>query len=243
MKNNDENTSLVKNDPSTERAVYAFILNLMAEQRKLIQEELQNIQRQKDQELGQLYQEIRSLKQTQKVSQEKMDANLLALQQLQTEFAEFRRGEEQRDRDQLKRDQQVRRSIRLIKSRLQLIKHITMFTDAKVTKVYQLLKQIRKYVIKIFVSVAAGTFVTDVSWDLTKEVIKESIVKEIEAVASQIRSILKPVVEPVWGPIWEVLSPIYDSIPLKIKAAIALLLIAALIINHAAKVVATRRRG
>lgn len=229
-RDNDEkfmNTSLVENDPSTERAVYAFILNLMTEQRKLIQEELQNIQRQKDQKLEQLYQEIRSLK--------------LALQQLQTEFAEFRRGEEQRDRDQLRRDQQVRRSIRFIKSRLQLIKHITMFTDAKVTKVYQLLKQIRKYVIKIFVCVAAGTFVTDVSRDLTKEVIKESIVKEIEAVASQIRSVLKPVVEPVWGPIWEVLSPIYDSIPLKIKAAIALLLIAALIINHAVKVAGTRR--
>lgn len=163
--------------------------------------------------------------------------------QLQIELQEFRQGEEQRDLDKLKRDQWVHRSIRSIKHCVQWVKQTMVFTDAKLDKIYRLLKQTRRHVVRILTYVATGTFVTDVARDIAKEVVKESILKEIEAGANQVRLVFKPIVElvnPVFGPIWEVLSSIYAAIPLKIKATIALIAIVAIIINHTVTVVSRR---
>ena len=127
--------------------------------------------------------------------------------------------------------------------RVNMIQRVVKFTELRVESIFKWVKELRKHVWKIISFMLGSTVILEeIGWDIVKEVLKESVSEEIEAVAAQVRLVFKPVVEPAFGRIWEIMSPIYSSIPLKIKATIALLLIVAPIINHTVgKVVRTRR--
>lgn len=149
---------------------------------------------------------------------------------------EFKKEEEQRDLAEEKRDQ-------LLYRRVGFIQKVVLFTKRQVTEMLPLVKNIHLNVKRTIQLLISGTFLSDMIMDVTKEVCKEAIVKEIETVSNHVRQILKPFLEPILGPIWEVVSPIYSSIPLKIKATIALLLIVAMIFDHAGSVWLASRRG
>lgn len=173
---------------------------------------------------------------------EKLAKNTKQLQKIEAELQEFRKGEERRDQEALQRDQRLDRSIRFLKHHVKFIKQITLFTDCKVTKILQLVKQMHKRILDLL-ALGSTTVLADLTWDLMKEILKESIIEEIEAVAAQVRLILKPIFEPVLGPVWEVVSPIYHMIPKTIMATISIMLIVACIINHAVSIVRALRRG
>jgi len=179
---------------------------------------------------------LKELQLNQQIMRADMQKIMEAVQKTQAELQEFKRGEEQRDLAEKKRDQ-------LLHRRVNLIQRVVMATKSRVTELFPLVKDIQRRVKQIGILLASGTFYSDVALDLAREVCKEAVAEEIEAVANQVREIFRPIVEPFFGPIWEVLSPIYSAIPLKIKATIAIITIVALIINHAGSVCRPSRRG
>lgn len=149
------------------------------------------------------------------------------LSEIKQRLQQFEQGEVQRDRQLLKR--------------VELIRNVVMFTKRQVSNAKSMISAIHKYTKPALYATLSATLLGDVVADLGKEVVKKMFGEEtFESWATGIISILKSI-EPLYRLYVEGISFVFPM--LAPKTATIVIMVAALILNHAVSIWQSTRNG